>query len=118
MKSIPVFKLVKDKYFSITIGLSFLILVLAASIFYVQIGSSEKPLILHFDSYRGIDFLGSKAQVFEILLSVFLLLLINLFLAGFLYNRERFLSYMFVFVSLEIAILILIAISVIISVNN
>jgi len=118
MKSIPIPKLVRDRYFSITIGLSFLILILSASLFYVQISPLEKPLILHFDSYMGIDFLGSKAQVFQIILSVFILFIINLFLAAFLYNRERFLSYMFVFVSLEIAVLILMAIGVIISVNK
>jgi len=45
------------------------------------------------------------------------MLLINAFLADFLYNRERFLSYIFGFAGLGLMILILIAVSVIISVN-
>ena len=110
--------IIRDRYFSITAGLGFLVLILASAIFYVGIEPSEKPLILHFDSFRGIDFLGSRAQVFEILLSVFLILAINFLLARFLYDRERFLSYLFVFVSFLLSVLILMAVSVIISANT
>lgn len=118
MRSISIPKLVRDRYFSVAAGLSLVLLIVAAGLFYVQIGPSDKPMILHFDSYRGIDFLGNKAQVFKIILSALVLFLINFFLAAFLYNRERFLSYIFVFATLAISILILIAIGVIISVNN
>jgi hypothetical protein len=51
-------------------------------------------------------------------LSAFFLLLMNFFLGYFLYNRHRFLSYIFVFVSLWVSVLILMAISVIISANT
>ncbi len=74
-------------------------------------------LIVHFDAYKGIDFLGNKIDVFGILLSALVMVLINLFLAEFLYNRERFLSYIFGFISFGLILLILIAISVIISAN-
>jgi hypothetical protein len=111
-------RLARDRYFSVAIGLSFLILIIASAIFYVRVEPTDKPLILHFDSYRGIDFLGSRAQVFGIILSVFVLLLINFFLARLLYDRERLLSYIFVFASLLLSILILMAVSVIISANN
>lgn len=108
----------KDKYLRAVAGLSFFLLILASVIFYSGTGLSKGPLILHFDAYQGIDFLGNRSQVFQIILAVFVILLINFFLANFLYNRDRFLSYVFAFVSLEISILILILISVIIAVNQ
>jgi hypothetical protein len=110
--------IVRDRHFSITAGLGFLILFLAAALFYVGIEPTGKPLILHFDSYRGIDFLGSRWQVFKIIWSAFFILLINFLLGWFLYDKHRFLSYIFVFASLWISVLILIAVNVIISANT
>jgi len=109
--------LIKDKYLRVIAIISFLILFLAAIIFYLALGSTTTPLIIHFDAYKGVDFLGSRWDVFGILLSTLVMILINLFLSNFLYNRERFLSYIFGFVSLLTSILILVAIGVIISVN-
>lgn len=109
--------LIKDKYLRIVAALSFFILLLAAIIFYLALGSTTTPLIIHFDAYKGIDFLGSRLDIFGILLSALAMILINLFLSNFLYNRERFLSYIFAFVGLLISILILIIISVIVNVN-
>ncbi len=109
--------IIKDKYLRVVVALSLLILFITALIFYLKIGSATTPLIIHFDIYKGIDFLGNKTKVFGILLLTLIILLINFFLADFLYNRERFLSYIFTFVSLGLAILILITINVIISVN-
>lgn len=97
--------------------MSFLILFLTGLIFYLKLGATTTPLIIHFEVDKNIDFLGGRLEVFGILFSVLIMILINFFLANFLYRRERFLSYMFGFISLVVAILILIIISVIISVN-
>jgi hypothetical protein len=109
--------IIKDKYLKILNGLSLFILVLAAVIFCANTGLITTPLIIHYDVYRGIDFLGGQIDVFGIILSTLIMISINLFLSNFLYNRERFLSYLFAFVNLELTLLILIVISVIISVN-
>ena len=109
--------IIKDKYLRVVAGLNLLILILATLIFYVRLGSVTTPLVIHFDAYKGIDFLAGRIEVFGILLSALVIILINLFLADFLYNRERFLSYIFAFISLELTVLILIVIGVIISVN-
>jgi len=109
--------IIKDKYLRIVGGMSLLILLLAIMIFYATLGSITTPLIIHFDSYRGIDIVGGRAEVYAILILGLILILINLFLAEFIYKRERFLSYIFAFASLLISTLILMAISVIISVN-
>lgn len=109
--------IIKDKYIRVVGAVSLLILILAGVIFYLTLGLIEQPLIIHFDAYKGVDFLGSQMDVFGILAIGLITLLINFFLSDFLYNRERFLSYIFSFVSLLFSILILIIISVIINVN-
>jgi hypothetical protein len=112
--------IVKDKYLRAVFGLGLLILLIAFFFIYVEFDvPAESPagLIIHFDAYKGIDFIGGKLDVFGILITALAIILINLFLADFLYHRERFLSYIFGFGSLGLSILILIAIGVIISVN-
>lgn len=109
--------ILKDKYLRVVFGLSFLVLLVISCVAYLKIGESTGPLILHFDVYKGIDFLGGRMEAFGILVSALAMIFINLLLAESFYNRERFLSYIFGFVSLGLAILILIAVSVIIFVN-
>jgi len=109
--------IIYDKYLRVVFGLSFFILFFAFIFGYVKLGNVSAPLIIHFDAYKGIDLLGDRASVIEILISATVMVLLNLFLADFLYRRERFLSYIFGFASLGLAALILIAIGVIVSVN-
>src|SRR4030042_4855315 len=92
----------KDKYLRAVSGLSLLILVSAAVVFGIGIGFFEGPLIIHFDAYKGINFLAGKAKVFGMLISALAMILLNLSLCNFLYKRERFLSYLFAFISLEL----------------
>jgi len=113
----PFANILKDKYLRVVTVLSLLILFIAAIIFYLTFGSTAAPLIIHFSPHQGIDFLGDRLDVAGIWLSGLIIILINLFLANFIYNRERFLAYLFIFAGLLLAILILIAIAVIINVN-
>ncbi|MEK7481880.1 MAG: hypothetical protein AAB464_00560 [Patescibacteria group bacterium] len=109
--------IVKDKYLRAVFGISFTILIFIFLLTLLKLKNIAFPLIIHFDAYKGIDFLGGKMEVFGILISAFSMLLINALLANFLYNRERFLSYILGFAGLGLMILILIAASVIISIN-
>ncbi|KKS25513.1 MAG: hypothetical protein UU85_C0002G0007 [Candidatus Wolfebacteria bacterium GW2011_GWA2_42_10] len=84
---------------------------------FLKIGKISGPLIVHFDVFSGVDFLGRRAEIFGILTSAFAIVFLNAFLADFFYNRERFLSYVFSFGSAGLCLLILIAMGVIISVN-
>ncbi|MEK7568256.1 MAG: hypothetical protein AAB498_01335 [Patescibacteria group bacterium] len=112
------YNIVKDKSLRLVFGLSFLILVLEFIFVYLKLIGADAPfLVIHFDVYKGIDFIGGKTEIFGVLFSFSAMLVINLFLAEFLYYRERFLSYLFGFIGLWLSILILIAVSVIISVN-
>ena len=74
-------------------------------------------LILHFDSYKGIDFLGDKNDVFSITGISLIVILINFLLAKQMYYKERFLSYFLSFGSSIFSLLILIGVFVIISIN-
>ncbi len=114
---LPFRKILKDKYLRVVFGLSFLILLFSFIFAYLQIWDITSPLIIHFDVYKGIDFLGDRFDVFGILLTALAMVAVNFVLANFLYYRERFLSFVFGFCSLGLTILILIAVSVIISVN-
>ncbi len=84
---------------------------------FFKIGGIINPLIIHFDVYSGVNIFGDRIDIFGVFASAFTAVLINFFLSNFLYNRERFISYIFSFGSFGMAILILIAASVIISVN-
>lgn len=110
-------KILKNKSLLIIFGLSFGVLVLTAIIVYVRLAEVTTPLIIHFDAYKGIDFLGNRIDVFNILIVAGVIFLINLILAELIFDRQRLLSFNFAFASLAVSILILIAILVIISVN-
>lgn len=111
------YNFIKDKSLRLVFGLSFSILVFEFVFIYLKLIGADTPLVIHFDAYKGIDFIGGKTEVFGVLFSFSAMLVINLFLAEFLYYRERFLSYLFGFIGLWLSILILIVVSVIISVN-
>jgi formate hydrogenlyase subunit 3/multisubunit Na+/H+ antiporter MnhD subunit len=109
--------IIKDKYLRIVGALSLLLLFITAIIFYLTAGAESKSLIVHFEPSLGIDVRGGRGNIFSVLFSALVIILINLFLANFLYTRKRFLSYIFSFAGLWLAILILAAVGVIISVN-
>lgn len=112
--------ILKDKYLRVAAGISLLILVVGCLIVAVKLYNAQDILIIHFNNYSGyskVDFFGEKLQVFEILALGTVMVLVNSFLADFLYFKERFLAYLFIFGGLGAAILILIVMGVIISVN-
>lgn len=79
--------------------------------------SSGRPLIIHFTAEQGIDFFGSRADVFKIIIIGFAVISINLFLGFILFEKERILSYLLGVVSLFFSFFILAFLAVIISVN-
>ena len=111
------FSILRDKYLITIFGLSFFTLLIAFLIVFSKISEITNLLIIHFDAYRGINIFGDKIDIFGVFASAFAAEAINFFLSSFLYNRERFISYVLSFGSFALSILILIAVSVIISVN-
>lgn len=109
--------IIKDKYLRVVFVLSFLVFIFTLAEIFLQLNKLSVPLIIHFDIYRGIDFLGGKMEIFGILISSFIAIFINFIFSNFFYYRERFISYGFGLASFGLSILILIAVSVIISIN-
>ena len=93
------------------------LLVFAFSFYYVEIAENGNLLVIHFDSYKGIDFFGDRRDVLDIIISGFVIFLINLGLTKPLYSRERFLAYSIAVSTVIFTVLILLAVNVIINVN-
>lgn len=64
-------------------------------------------LVVHFDAFRGIDFLGTKNYILGFGATAVAMALINIILSWFLYNRDRFLSWALALGGLGISILAL-----------
>ena len=99
-------------------GLSFLFLLLGLVFILVTIKDPLSPnIILHFDVYKGIDFLGSADKLYEILISGFLVVFINMVLVRAMFHVEPFFSYILCSVSALSSLLIFVSIAVIIGLN-
>ncbi|MHB9019704.1 MAG: hypothetical protein ACYC3G_02420 [Minisyncoccota bacterium] len=99
--------------FLISGGLILAALILAISNLY----KINNLLIMHYDGYKGIDFLGEKSDVFSLIGITMVMIILNTWLANRVYFRERFLSYLLSFSSLVLSVLILIGVFAIISIN-
>ncbi len=95
----------------------FLNLVLWTSI-YFQIPDSNLPSILHYNIYRGVDFLGETGKIYFLPLMSLILIFINLIIADFFYKREKIISYIFVLSLPILTILLLIAGLNLIAINS
>jgi len=107
----------KDIYIRTAFAISLILLLIGFVLTYNALRTTEHLLVVHFDAYRGIDFLGDKSDVFGILFGAGGVIVINVFLSWLLYNRERFMSQIISFTTVFFSLLILIAATVIISIN-
>lgn len=108
----------RDYYFISGFIISIVIIAIAGTMSWVFFSDWEaQALILHWDIYRGTDVFGSPQSVVGIFIIATVALLLNFILASYLYNRERFLAYLFSFSSIVFSILVLIAAGAIIYFN-
>ena len=112
---IPV--VLKNKTFCLVWALGFLLLIIAFFVAYLNLFSLEIPLVIHFDAYRGIDFLGNLNSIFYTLIFALLINILNIIIAEALFNRERVLSYLILFATLFLDFTVLVAISSIVAFN-
>ena len=108
-------------YFHSAIAVWLMILSLVANlinwlILGIFIKPIDLPIILHYNVYFGVDMMGDYKEAFILPLIGIILLLINLFLSLFLYEKkERIASYLLLMAALMIQLaLIVSSISVII----
>ncbi|MBI2591488.1 MAG: hypothetical protein HYW34_02335 [Candidatus Brennerbacteria bacterium] len=107
-----------NHYFLIGVfGASFLLILFGLALGFLGLSSGQQLLILHFTPEQGIDFFGTSLDVFKIIIISFTAVFINLFLAIFLFEKERILSYLLGIAGLIFSFLILAVLAVIISVN-
>jgi len=99
------------------ISLIFFLVSIFLTAFNLSLEEKRPLFILHFDAYRGVDFLGKVIDVWFIISVVFLMLAINVVLIEIFFYRERILSYFLAGVNFLISALLVIVIGVIISIN-
>ena len=107
----------KNYYLSLSFGISLILIIVAFSLFYIHLADIQHLIIIHFESLKGVDFLGNKGDVIGILITGLILNILNFLLASFYYTRNRLYSYLISLINIFISLLILITIIVIISVN-
>ena len=110
-------EIIKDKYLRIIFAISALLLLIIFALICFKFIAVNNPIIIHFDAYKGIDFLGSRINIFGLFFTTLIIFLINLVLSNILFYRERMLSYIFAAATLFFIILVLVSVAAIISVN-
>lgn len=109
--------IIKDIHLRVVVGISLALHTIIAAIVLVKFLPRREAIVLHFDAYRGIDFVGGRIDVVGLLLSGYVMLALNFLLADFLYTRDRFFSYILAFASLLLAVLFAVAMMIVYSVN-
>lgn len=94
-------------------------LVLFGSFLFIVFSSSTltAPVILKFDSMRGITLFGEGVNVWGIWFLGFCIIAVNTVFSEFFFFRERMISYVFLGTNILIAILLFVIVSVIVAVN-
>ncbi len=116
MKHFALPDFIKDRYVASFFLLAGLVWVVSFSLVYTNILDASNVLVIHFDSFKGADFFGEKSDVFDIIVTAAIVLVINLALTHVFYSRERFLSYVIAGATLGYMVLILLAVNAIISI--
>lgn len=99
-------------------GLSIVLLFVSAVVGGIGLPGTQGPLIIRFSKFvQEANLIGDFRTVFGWGLVVSFMILINFLLAWEVYNRERFLSYIFAATTLIISFLFLIAVSGIVAIN-
>lgn len=98
-------------------GISFVILAVATAFTYRAFYDVTHLLIVHVDAFRGIDFLGTRRDVFGIAATGFAAYFTNAFLASACRDRYPFLAGMIAWSTFAFSILVGIALGIIVA-NN
>jgi len=96
---------------------SLLLLGLGVILFEIYSINFSKNLIIHFDFFQGITFLGDTGWVYRTMFLSGMVVFINLFLSWFFMRRQIFLSYLFAGATFLFSLLIFSSLLVIIA-NN
>ncbi|OHB22602.1 MAG: hypothetical protein A2939_04290 [Parcubacteria group bacterium RIFCSPLOWO2_01_FULL_48_18] len=109
--------IVKNRNLLVIFSIAFVLWCIAAGLAFFNFSSIASPLIIHFDVYRGLDFLGSRGHIFNIIIIAFVLLVTDCLLASVLLETEKILSYYIGFFSMFINAVVLMVILVLMNFN-
>jgi hypothetical protein len=110
--------MLKNKIVITLFGLSIALLFISALVGAIGLPGSQGPLVIRFDKFADeVNLIGDFRTVFGLGVVVSFMVLVNFLLARAIYERERFLSYIFAVATLIISFLFLIAVSGIVAVN-
>lgn len=82
-----------------------------------KFGVNDERVALHFNVVYGIDFLGSSRNVYELPAAGLVILIVNTFLGGWVYERQKLFTYFLFFGSFFIQIIILMSAAALIFLN-
>ncbi len=98
-------------------GLSGIAILGSLILAFSKLGGLSYPLVLHFDSFQGVDFLGDTTDFWGIWLGGFACIVLNFFLGEVMFKKERILSYVFLSANLLLSLLLFVITAVIINAN-
>jgi len=99
-------------------AVSIVLIVIAFARAYVALRDINHLLIIHLTGIPGSSFAGEKFDIYGLLISGLLILILNILLVHVFYRRERFFSYIFAIASMVFALLLLIAVTGIMALNS
>ncbi len=94
-------------------GISMALILGSLLLAYFSFINNTHVIALHFDAMRGIDYFGTRVDVFGILLVALVINFVNISLAKSLYSRDNFLASTLAIANAVFMALILVAISVV-----
>lgn len=96
---------------------SWLVALGAFATLYIKFYNATHTIVIHFDAAKGIDFLGTRGDVFRIGILGIAIAIVNTILTSFLRTRNRMLAWIVAATTAGIVLIGLIA-AVVIVVNN
>jgi hypothetical protein len=110
-------KILKQRVILMLMGLTGALFGASLVLALFRLNGLSYPVILHFDPFRGVDFLGNIADFWLVWIGGIILVALNTWLAENIFERERFISYFFISVNVLISLFILIITGVVIGAN-
>ncbi len=107
----------KGKALWIPLGLTAAFFAAGAIIGLLKVNGLGYPVIIHFDQFQGVDFVGSASDFWGIWLGGLAIAALNCVLSEVFFRRERFLAYLFIAANALIGLFTLIFAAVVASAN-
>jgi hypothetical protein len=102
-------------FFSLVLAILANVAIWAVIFFTVE--STDRPVILHYNIYFGVDYVGDWKAVYAMPALALLIFLVNLVLSRFFYYKERLVAYLFAMMALLVQLLMMVGVGSIILIN-